>query len=103
MRGKVILERVGGYDPEAPATHHDPTLERERDGRAQFVLHAALTVGVFKVVEASDEAEARERAESLGAPALCAHCVRAGGRHADSWQLSDGLEGEAELIEVERA
>lgn len=29
MRGKVTIKRVGGYDPEAPATDHDSAPERE--------------------------------------------------------------------------
>ena len=100
MRDRFILKRVGGYDPEAPATHHDPTLEREKEGHMRFAVYGRLAVGVLKVVEANSEEEARELAESLGTPALCWQCSGAGGKGA--WQLSDGLEGEAEIVEVER-
>ena len=68
----------------------------------QFIVHARLSVSVFKVVEAASEDEARSCVESLGTPSLCAHCVSAGVRHAQSWGLSDGLDGEAEIVEVER-
>lgn len=69
----------------------------------RFVVYAKLTVSVFKSVEASSEDAARDRAELFAAPSLCAHCTGAGSRHAQSWQLSDGLDGEAEIVEVVRA
>ena len=67
----------------------------------KFTVHATAVVSLFKVVEAATADEARDLAEMLGTPTLCHHCCNAGGEDAETWQLSDGIDGSPEIVEVE--
>ena len=67
----------------------------------EYTVTAEVTIGVFKRVRARSAEEAKSKAEEFGVPGLCHYCSSAGRGHDDSWQLSDGLSGEACNIEVE--
>ncbi len=41
---KVHIVRDGGYDPEDPSTHHDPTLEEGADQDLESVAAAVITL-----------------------------------------------------------
>lgn len=68
----------------------------------KFVVNAALTITVVKIVEAATEAEARAMALDLGVPRLCHQCVSTGNDSRDTWELADGISGEVgEVTECE--
>lgn len=55
---------------------------------AKYHVAGYLTISVFKVVEASSEKEAREKAENLSCPSLCHQCDGAGDDDPDAWTLN---------------
>lgn len=53
----------------------------------RYRVEGYLTISATAEVEAENEAEAREKAQSLSTPSLCHQCSGAGGGH-DTWQLN---------------
>ena len=72
---------------------------------AKFRVYASAPISVYAVVEADTAEQAKEVAENtLAMPGLCHQCSSAGGpsdgEDSDEWGLSDGVESEAEVVEV---
>ena len=55
----------------------------------KYAVFGYLTIGCFKEVEASSQAEARQKAEQLAIPGLCHQCASSGDRDDDSWVLNE--------------
>lgn len=67
----------------------------------KYQVSGVMTIGVFCIVEANSEAEARERAEEADIMTFCHQC--AGPDPTDQWVTSGELDGEPQIETVEEA
>lgn len=67
----------------------------------KFNVHAEVTISVYKRIEANTAEEALEIAAGLSMPGLCWQCSEAGKGDDETWQLGDGIDGEATEIAID--
>lgn len=67
----------------------------------KYLVTAEVVISMHTVVEAKNEKEAREEAESRALMGLCHQCSSADGDH-EEWVSSGEFDGEPKIVSVEK-